>query len=554
MIRINRIFTTFFAVFLCCFVSNTLATAQMCSGALSVSIIGGTPPMPLATPIDNVNCATGTFGVASVNPNGGTAPYNYVWSNGGNTPNINNLTAGTYSVSVTDHDGCTASATVVIAQTGTLVPTFSGNTTLDCSTTTSTLTAASAGTPTSFAWGVGAVPTAAGSASAVVSHEGTYAVSVTTDNGCSGSGTVTVIHTCMEVYEPADTVCNASFVSQGVAVNGTSWTQLRNSNGRVIAAINPMGFDMGLVTAQVHLYGTVPHINHEYYLPRYFDFTVEHQPPVGTDVQVRLYFTNNDLNVTNAADPMPDQTRSELYMLHYNGVNTDCDIYNSTGTFDIKDPTIVNDAQFGLSAFYLDAPFSSFSEFGAKLTPNPLPVKLIYFKGRTDNKTNFLDWRTASEQNSAFFSLERSDDGSNFKQVTNKAAAGNSTTPRDYAYNDDKAGNSSYYRLRMVDLDGTFAYSNIVYLEHRKGKLGIANLYPNPTLDNVTIEYETEDATAVTFTIFDALGQQVAVEKVTPKKGANVHTLSLNDLAAGMYMIAIDTEGSKRVVRKVVKN
>ncbi len=93
----------------------------------------------------------------------------------------------------------------------------------------------------------------------------------------------------------------------------------------------------------------------------------------------------------------------------------------------------------------------------------PLPVELVYFKGKATENDVSLEWRTASETDNKHFEVERSADGKVFEQIGIVEGHNNSTTPINYTYKDTAplSGNS-YYRLKQVDFSGPFAYSPIV--------------------------------------------------------------------------------------------
>jgi hypothetical protein len=93
----------------------------------------------------------------------------------------------------------------------------------------------------------------------------------------------------------------------------------------------------------------------------------------------------------------------------------------------------------------------------------PLPVELISFSARLEQAQVNLQWATASEMNAASFVVERSSDGKNFSTVATVAAAGTSAVRHDYPATDYGMRNGlNYYRLKQVDLDGTFSYTQVV--------------------------------------------------------------------------------------------
>ncbi|MDF9800229.1 hypothetical protein OKW21_005492 [Catalinimonas alkaloidigena] len=108
---------------------------------------------------------------------------------------------------------------------------------------------------------------------------------------------------------------------------------------------------------------------------------------------------------------------------------------------------------------------SSFSEWVITDEDNPLPVELTYFSASLLEPHVELNWETASEINSDFFAIERSENGKDFKEIGQLKAAGDSDIPLQYSYIDEQASKrfsgSVFYRLRTVDFDGSFEYSDI---------------------------------------------------------------------------------------------
>ena len=94
---------------------------------------------------------------------------------------------------------------------------------------------------------------------------------------------------------------------------------------------------------------------------------------------------------------------------------------------------------------------------------------MLYFSGKTVNKTNVLTWATATEQNNSGFEVERSTDGTSFIKIGLVHGAGNSTSQKEYSFTDSRviANRTTYYRLKQIDLDNQFEYSNIISLRSR---------------------------------------------------------------------------------------
>lgn len=135
-------------------------------------------------------CFGDSSGVGMISVNGGTAPYTYLWSNGATTALDSNLTAGMFSVTVTDNNGCTASASIVVAEPAPLsITTADAPAFCNGMPTGSAMAMASGGTlPYSFLWSNGET-----SDEDTALIPGTYSVTVTDGNGCTASATVDVI-------------------------------------------------------------------------------------------------------------------------------------------------------------------------------------------------------------------------------------------------------------------------------------------------------------------------------------------------------------------------
>jgi hypothetical protein len=112
-----------------------------------------------------------------------------------------------------------------------------------------------------------------------------------------------------------------------------------------------------------------------------------------------------------------------------------------------------------LQNFALTGATSNFN--GHALTPISLPLSLTMFTANRDGDQALLQWETAQEENTLNFSVERSTDGNSYIPIGTVDAAGNSSTPRDYSFNDLQPTPTNYYRLKASDINGQFTYSTI---------------------------------------------------------------------------------------------
>ncbi len=189
------------------------------------------------------------------------------------------------------------------------------------------------------------------------------------------------------------------------------------------------------------------------------------------------------------------------------------------------------------------------SEFGPSTsTQIILPVTLLAFNVANVQEGILLQWTTASEQNNRGFEIERSMDGSNWKQidfVASHAFDGNSDTKLDYTYTDDMPfSGQNYYRLKQVDFDGKYEYSrtrSINFISREN-----ISIYPNPAMESINIAglQGSED-----IQVCDVSGKLVYRLK-TKSTAINI---SLSSLTAGIYHINIIHTNGKVSSHKVVK-
>ncbi|MBH8568925.1 VCBS repeat-containing protein [Microvirga sp. STS02] len=188
----------------------------------------------------------------------------------------------------------------------------------------------------------------------------------------------------------------------------------------------------------------------------------------------------------------------------------------------------------------------------------PLPVVLSAFGGQATSAGNRLSWTTAQELNSASFVVEASADGTAFTAVAELAAAGNSTSTRNYEYLDAsaaaQAASRRYYRLRQVDLDGTTNYSPVVTLSRTAATAApaTAEAYPNPFTDQLSVALPGSiEPQATTVTLLSLAGRPVFATKLA-LSAAPQALAGLPELPAGVYVLRLTTAGGS-ITRKVTR-
>jgi len=171
--------------------------------------------------------------------------------------------------------------------------------------------------------------------------------------------------------------------------------------------------------------------------------------------------------------------------------------------------------------------------------PSTLPVELLYFNAEEEGRSVQLAWATASERDNDHFAVERSVDLQAWTIVGEVPGAGNSLVAQSYDLADDTPlSNTSYYRLRQVDDDGTSTLSAVRSVHFGNAANAI---YPNPNSGRFTVPLP---ATTTTVQLVDASGRELAATIRYTDSQATVET---DRLSAGRYWVVLCTEGNRIV-------
>ncbi len=178
-----------------------------------------------------------------------------------------------------------------------------------------------------------------------------------------------------------------------------------------------------------------------------------------------------------------------------------------------------------------------------------IPVELLSFNANSIANRVELNWNTASEVNSSRFDVERADvnttGAATFSKIDEKAASGNTNIITEYGPVIDRnvtAGKSYAYRLKMIDFNGDFKYSNeqIVTLDLAEGTLSINQIAPNPAINFANLEISLASDASVTVQIYDMSGRMTASQTFNNMNaGTNNISLDTKALVSGSYRLVI---------------
>jgi hypothetical protein len=189
----------------------------------------------------------------------------------------------------------------------------------------------------------------------------------------------------------------------------------------------------------------------------------------------------------------------------------------------------------------------------ATLIARTTPVKLSSFNATAKNNDALLNWTVENQDaTSSYFAIERSNNGTDFNQVGTVNATTNSSASYSYTDNALNLSGTVYYRLKMVDKDGQFAYSDIKTVQFKNAAFAV-NLYPNPVQNFTKLTIALDEAQVIKVSVNDALGNIVQQLQITGLKGMNEKTLDLSNVPNGTYMVRIQA-GQNSKTLSVVKN
>ncbi len=180
------------------------------------------------------------------------------------------------------------------------------------------------------------------------------------------------------------------------------------------------------------------------------------------------------------------------------------------------------------------------------------PVTLLSFTATKQVTQNLLQWTTTQEVNSSYFGVERSSDGVNFIGIGQVDAAGNSSVVKSYSLVDVKPVNGmNYYRLKMVDKDGKFSYSQVRSINEAVS-FGMS-IYPNPVVNKLNLNISSDKAMTVEVEVVDNGGKVIAEHEMEVAAGVSTESINVGGLSNGEYYVRVvgsEGEMEERFVRE----
>ena len=357
------------------------------------------------------------------------------------------------------------------------------------------------------------------------------------------------IPTSIDVTDGTVNTCNTGTTITIDNTNNNLWVPITGPDGNIMAEIHPNGNNLGTVTSSFYKNsGPIRIANTIHYLDRNMTITPQTQP--SSTVKIRLYLSKAELDALIADGASSVTAIGNLKILKNDDA---CGNTMTNSTIEIA-PTYAE--AHGANGYMLQGDITSFSSFYFAANNFTLPLDLLSFTGHLQNdNTVLLNWKTENEINTSHFAVERSIDGNRFIAIGNVTANGRSNTSGSFNYSltDNDAINQPsqklYYRLKMVDIDGTFKYSNIVTLSLPliTGKLGIS---PNPVISEMKVTLTSTADGKIQWKLVDNVGRIImkGTEQVKTGNGNNF-TINMNRLPAGTYSLNVMGAGIDQKVK-----
>jgi hypothetical protein len=189
-----------------------------------------------------------------------------------------------------------------------------------------------------------------------------------------------------------------------------------------------------------------------------------------------------------------------------------------------------------------------------------VPVELTSFSATAQTGKIILNWITATETNNLGFEIERAAISASPVQEWEKIGFieghGTTTEPKQYSFIDDLntvVSTSLAYRLKQIDLDGSFEYSDVVEVEVAPSKFELSQNYPNPFNPTTTIGFSLPQSSQLKITVYNIIGQQVVtLADGIYESGYHKITFDASNLPSGAYIYKIESDAFIQVKKMLL--
>ncbi|WP_031529664.1 choice-of-anchor Q domain-containing protein [Dyadobacter crusticola] len=329
--------------------------------------------------------------------------------------------------------------------------------------------------------------------------------------------------------------------------------QVTGDNCRSVAAIESKGASplSGNVTITTWIDSQVNTDKGAPYVQRHYDISPTSEAKTATAI-VTLYYTQAEFDAFNSqissnripSEPQDVAGRANLRVYQYHG---SAEGGSGPGSY-TEGVTAIDPADtdiqwdYGFQRWKVSFEVTGFSGFFIGSVSSPLPVKLVSFTGKfRDNKTAALEWRVAEQQNIVAYIVEYSSDGKRFAQIASVKA--NDLTQTIYQYEDAQlhTGKAAYYRLKILEADGSFAFSKVIAVKLAESTELV--VYPVPAKDMIWVK--AAGLAGSEMQIISKAG--VVIKKISV--ASDTQQIDISTLQTGIYLIRMPTDIMQRFIK-----
>lgn len=335
------------------------------------------------------------------------------------------------------------------------------------------------------------------------------------------------------------------------ATQNVSCGLFKNSSSELLAFVKPGSSNgiTGSTTAKVWIDNNQP----GNYVKRYYEITPSTNPATATG-SVTFYYTQAEFDGFNAVNAAklptgPSDAAGIANLLVEKRPGTSSDVSGKPLTYP-GTPATINPADANVvwnsSALRWEVSFdvTGFSGFFIKTQSGPLPVTLASFNVEKQEKTALLSWTTSSEVNSVSFDIQRSANGENWTDIGLVATESSSKALKSYEFKDlSPLEGQNLYRLKMVDLDGSFAYSRIQSIAFTD--LANISAYPNPARELTTVRV-SKSYVGSEANLINTSGRQLGRIRILQE----TFDVDLSSYAPGIYFLQTQDKKTIKIIKQ----
>ncbi|MGN6298920.1 MAG: leucine-rich repeat domain-containing protein [Ginsengibacter sp.] len=346
-------------------------------------------------------------------------------------------------------------------------------------------------------------------------------------------------------------------------ISGSSETDINDGIFKILSVTPTVGTNAlnGNITATVTIDSVVSSFHGQPYVQRHYDISPTNNAEKA-QATVTLYFTQQDFDNFNS---YVRDNNVDLPLLPTGGVdNGNVRVIQLHGSFTTSpDPGNYDDSTtvFITPTVFWDNtnkwwvvsfPVTGFSGFFISTANFSLPLTLLQFEGKEKNDEVMLHWLTTNEVGTKEFIIERSVNVTDFNELGNVTSKPNAGNNNYYFTDSSPAIGNNYYRLKMVDIDGSISFSNVVFIKTDKTNLSMS-IFPNPVKSTSTLKFYSSVSEKYIIKVLDQSGKTLQTFNGISVTGTNKVNFDVHSYPTGTYFITLIAEKMGTHTLKIIR-